>query len=45
MDWAAMTDAAFAGFELSSIPPTVELPALPYVVTLSCNVRVMSRFR
>ena len=34
MDWAAICDEAFAGFQLSSIPPTVELPALPYVVTL-----------
>jgi serine/threonine-protein kinase len=34
MDWAAICDEAFAGFQLSSLPPTVELPALPYVVTL-----------
>lgn len=34
MDWAAICDEAFAGFQLSSMPPTVELPALPHVVTL-----------
>jgi HD-like signal output (HDOD) protein len=34
MNWAAICDEAFAGFEMSSMPPTVQLPALPYVVTL-----------
>jgi HD-like signal output (HDOD) protein len=34
MNWAAISDEAFAGFQLSAVPPTVELPALPYVVTL-----------
>jgi HD-like signal output (HDOD) protein len=34
MDWTAICNEALGGFELSSLPPTVELPALPYVVTL-----------
>jgi HD-like signal output (HDOD) protein len=34
MNWAKLADEALAGFPLSSIPPTVELPALPHVVTL-----------
>jgi HD-like signal output (HDOD) protein len=34
MNWAAICEEAFAGFQMSSMPPTVELPALPYVVTL-----------
>jgi HD-like signal output (HDOD) protein len=34
MNWAAICEEAFAGFEMSSMPPTVQLPALPYVVTL-----------
>ena len=33
MDWAALRGEALAGFDVSSIAPSVELPALPYVVT------------
>ncbi len=34
MNWATICEEALAGFQISSMPPTVELPALPYVVTL-----------
>ncbi len=34
MNWAKLADEALAGFEMSSLPPTVELPALPHAVTL-----------
>lgn len=34
MNWARIADEALAGFPLSSLPPTVELPALPHAVTL-----------
>lgn len=34
MNWAKLADEALAGFQISSIPPTVELPALPHAVTL-----------
>jgi HD-like signal output (HDOD) protein len=34
MNWAKLADEALAGFDLSALPPTVELPALPHAVTL-----------
>jgi serine/threonine-protein kinase len=34
MDWAAIRDEALAGLTMSLVPPTVQLPALPYAVTL-----------
>lgn len=34
VDWAAICNKAFADFKMSAMPPTVRLPALPYVVTL-----------
>lgn len=34
LDWAAIRDEALAGMTLSFIPPKVQLPALPYAVTL-----------
>jgi HD-like signal output (HDOD) protein len=34
LDWAAIRDEALAGMTLSFMPPKVQLPALPYAVTL-----------
>jgi|HubBroStandDraft_6_1064221.scaffolds.fasta_scaffold51848_3 HD-like signal output (HDOD) protein len=34
MDWAAIRDEALGGLTMSVMPPTVQLPALPYAVTL-----------
>jgi len=34
MDWAAIRDDALGGLTLSLMPPKVQLPALPYAVTL-----------
>ena len=34
MNWARIAEEALTGFPLSSLPPTVELPALPHAVTL-----------
>jgi HD-like signal output (HDOD) protein len=34
LDWAAIRDEALAGLATSMVPPTVQLPALPYAVTL-----------
>lgn len=34
MNWAKLADESLAGFPLESVPPTVELPALPHAVTL-----------
>ena len=35
MNWAKLAEEALAGFDLSALPPTVELPALPHAVTLA----------
>jgi HD-like signal output (HDOD) protein len=34
LDWAAIRDEALAGMTLSFMPPKIQLPALPYAVTL-----------
>jgi HD-like signal output (HDOD) protein len=34
VDWATIREEALAGLTLSSLPPKVQLPALPYAVTL-----------
>ena len=34
LDWAAIRDEALAGLTMSLMPPKVQLPALPYAVTL-----------
>jgi HD-like signal output (HDOD) protein len=34
VDWAAIRDEALAGLTMSLMPPQVQLPALPYAVTL-----------